>query len=330
MSIAERAIAARNAKAAHPRKAWGSWPRQIADCWRKSAKAIIETGRLIARAKAALEHGEFMAMIETALPFSAGTAERLMAIAADSRLTNSAHGPILPPHWRTMYELTKLDDREFKARVKDGTINSEMERGDIATIVKKENRDRRERELGEKQQALPAQKFGVILADPEWQFEPWSRETGMSRAADNHYPTSVTEVIASRPVEKIAANDCVLFLWATAPMLPQALLVMSAWGFDYKTEWVWHKVRPGKGRGTGYWVTGEHEPILIGTRGKVPAPATAMCRSIIAAPIGKHSAKPEQFAEIIERTFPTLPKIELNRRGAARPGWTAWGNEATP
>jgi N6-adenosine-specific RNA methylase IME4 len=70
----------------------------------------------------------------------------------------------------------------------------------------------------------------VILADPEWRFEPWSRTTGMDRAADNHYPTSAVGRIAARSVEDIAADDCVLFLWATAPMLCEALAVIEDLG----------------------------------------------------------------------------------------------------
>ena len=193
---------------------------------------------------------------------------------------------------------------------------------------KQERRTERERELADKITALPTKQYGVIYADPEWRFEPWSRKTGLDRSAENHYPTSVTEVIAERPVEMIAAKTCVLFLWATAPMLPEALEVLIAWGFDYKTHLVWRKQRSGRGRGTGYWVTGEHELLLIGTRGQVPAPATAMAPSVIEAPVGKHSEKPELFAELIEKQFPNLPKIELNRRGPARSGWDAWGTEA--
>jgi N6-adenosine-specific RNA methylase IME4 len=200
------------------------------------------------------------------------------------------------------------------------------------TIVKRTARDAREAALGAAQATgnlkLPEKRYGVIVADPEWRFEPWSRATGMDRAADNHYPTSCTEVIAGRDVASIAADDCVLFLWATAPMLPQALVVMSAWHFNYKTHLIWHKLRSGNARGTGYWATGEHELLLIGTRGQIPSPATAMCASLIAAPWqGRHSAKPEIFLQIIEREFPTMPKIELNRRGPARHGWSAWGNE---
>jgi N6-adenosine-specific RNA methylase IME4 len=189
-------------------------------------------------------------------------------------------------------------------------------------IVKRSAREAREAALGAAQVAgnltLPTKRYGVIVADPEWRFEPWSRKTGMDRAADSHYPTSSAEAIMARDVASIAADDCVLFLWATAPMLPQALAVMAAWRFDYKTHVIWHKLRSGDARGTGYWATGEHELLLIGTRGQIPAPATAMCASLIAAPWQRHSAKPEIFLQFIERQFPTVPKIELNRRDAGR------------
>lgn len=193
------------------------------------------------------------------------------------------------------------------------------------TALRKLKRESNERSLSEKIVALPDKKYGVILADPEWRFEPWSRETGLDRAADNHYSTSGTQVIASRDVPSIAAKDCVLFLWATVPMLPQALAVMGAWGFDYRSNFVWVKDRIG----TGYWNRNAHELLLIGVRGNVPAPAPGtQWNSAIDAPVGRHSEKPETFLDLIEVYFPTLPKIELNRRGPPRPGWDAWGNEA--
>ena len=115
-----------------------------------------------------------------------------------------------------------------------------------------------------------------------------------------------------------------LFLWATVPMLPQALEVMAAWGFEYKSNFDWRKDRIG----TGYWNRNRHEHLLLGTRGKIPAPAMGdQFESSIEAPVGEHSAKPEKFYEIIEAYFPTLPKIELNAR-QARDGWVRWGYEA--
>jgi N6-adenosine-specific RNA methylase IME4 len=194
------------------------------------------------------------------------------------------------------------------------------------TIEKRDRRARREAELGERQRALPDRRYGVILADPPWRFEPYSRITGVDRAADNHYPTSALEEIKALAVASIAARDCALFLWATVPMLPQALDVMATWGFAYKSNIVWVKDRIG----TGYWVRNKHELLLIGTHGQIPAPAPGtQWASAIEAPVGLHSEKPAVFYEIIERYFPTLPKIELHARGAiARPGWDVWGLEA--
>lgn len=205
--------------------------------------------------------------------------------------------------------------REFRAIVKEARQETQAE--------KKAKRQAREEELGRKQQALPAAKFGVILADPEWQFETYS-DLGMDRAPDNHYPTSPLEAIKARDIGSLAADDAVLFLWATVPMLPQALEVMAAWGFAYKSHAIWLK----DVAGTGYWFRNQHEILLVGTRGNIPAPAMGdQFRSALAWPVGEHSAKPPFAHEIAEAYFPSLPKIELNAR-TARGGWARWGFEA--
>lgn len=203
-------------------------------------------------------------------------------------------------------------------------LKPEVSKSETKRLSKADRRAQREAELAEAQAALPQKRYGVIVADPEWRFEPYSRETGMDRAADNHYPTNVTEVIAERDIASIAADDCVLFLWATVPMLRDAFRVMEAWGFEYKSHAIWDKVHIG----TGYWFRNRHELLLVGTRGAIPAPAMGdQFASVMTIARKEHSAKPEQFLELIESYFPTLPKIELNRRGPARPGWDAWGNE---
>lgn len=146
----------------------------------------------------------------------------------------------------------------------------------------------------------------------------------MDRAADNHYPTSVLRVIKERDVPSIAARDCCLFLWATVPMLPHALEVMEAWGFSYKSHFIWYKDKIGH----GYWNRNQHELLLIGTRGKIPAPAPGtQWASVQLAKRGAHSAKPEEFYRLIETYYPTVRKIELNAR-TRRKGWDAWGPEA--
>jgi N6-adenosine-specific RNA methylase IME4 len=301
-----------------------SWAAKITAAWQSSFAGIIECGRLLVSAKEQLDHGEWLRMIEGELPFKRTTAQSLMKIGQDERITKGQHVGLLPPHWGTLVELTRLPDDVFAAKIADGTIHPEMQRKDITTSFKKEQRADRELDLAAKQVALPDRKFGVILADPEWRFEPYSRETGMDRAVDNHYPTSVSNVIADRPVQQIAADDAVLFLWATVPMLPDALRVMAAWGFEYKSHCVWAKDRVG----TGYWFRNQHELLLVGTKGSVPAPAMGtQIASLVSAPVGRHSEKPAAFYELIEGYFPTLPKIELNAR-TARPGWDAWGYEA--
>jgi N6-adenosine-specific RNA methylase IME4 len=165
--------------------------------------------------------------------------------------------------------------------------------------------------------------YSVIYADPPWRFEPYSRESGLDRAADNHYPTLTLDAI--RQISPPAANDCALFLWATAPMLPEALSVIEAWGFTYKSHFVWHKNHVG----TGYWVRNQHELLLIATRGSVPAPAPGeQPPSVISADIAEHSRKPDVFAEIIAQMFPNACPLEMFAR-QPRAGWDVWGNETT-
>jgi N6-adenosine-specific RNA methylase IME4/ParB-like chromosome segregation protein Spo0J len=187
-------------------------------------------------------------------------------------------------------------------------------------------RGRRERALAATTRAVSAaigsKLYSVIYADPPWRFEPYSRETGLDRSADNHYPTETVDTI--RALDVPAADNCVLFLWATVPMLPEALSVMEAWGFAYKSHCVWLKDR----LGTGYWFRNCHELLLVGTRGDVPAPAPGtQFNSFIEAPVSDHSRKPFAFAEMIEELFPSADLLEMFARGT-RAGWDTWGNEA--
>jgi N6-adenosine-specific RNA methylase IME4 len=249
-------------------------------------------------------------LLRSAKAVQQGAAPELIAAVEQGRLAVSvaAHAA----------KLSSQDQREIARCAKSGDASI------VRKTVKQRLRGELEAQLGARQCALPQRRYGVILADPEWRFEPYSRETGMDRSADNHYPTSSLDVIKARDVPSIAADDSVLFLWATVPMLPQALEVMAAWGFDYVSSAVWVKDHIG----TCYWFRIRHEILLAGTKGNIPAPAQGLqWDSVIEQPRGVHSAKPEAMCELIEAYFPHLPKIELNRRGPARPGWSVWGNE---
>jgi N6-adenosine-specific RNA methylase IME4 len=137
----------------------------------------------------------------------------------------------------------------------------------------------------------------------------------MDLAADNHYPTMTLDGIRTLAVP--AAEDAVLFLWATAPMLPEALAVIAAWGFSYRSRCVWVKDKIG----TGYWFRDQAEELLVGVRGKIPAPAPGQqSASVVSAPVGEHSAKPVIFRRMIETMFPNLPRIELFARERIE-GW---------
>lgn len=182
----------------------------------------------------------------------------------------------------------------------------------------------RERELAGKIAALPDRKYGLIYADPEWRFDPYSRDTGMDRAADNHYPTSPLAAILARDVPSIAARDCILALWVTVPLLEQGFLVLNRWGFFYKSMLTWDKVSIG----TGFWFRNQTEHLLIGTQGQPVAPAMGrQLPSLWREPRTAHSAKPTGILDWFDANYPTTPRIELNRRGPPRPGWDAWGNE---
>lgn len=196
---------------------------------------------------------------------------------------------------------------------------------DLTTAEKQQRRANKEALLGLYQNSFPKKRYGVVYDDNAWRFEPYSRETGMDRAPENHYPTMTLDEIKALPIGEIAADDCVRFSWATIPMLTQALEVMAAHGFEYKSHYVWVKDKVGP----GYWIREKHELLLIGTRGSIPCPAPGTQHdSALILPRGRHSEKPDFFLEMIETWYPNLPKIELNRRGPARPGWDAWGNEA--
>ncbi|MCY3631680.1 MAG: MT-A70 family methyltransferase [bacterium] len=188
--------------------------------------------------------------------------------------------------------------------------------------------------IAETARPLPtgARRYPVILADPPWQYEAGALPVTAAGGVRYHYPLMADAEIEALPVSGLAAPDAVLWLWATAPKLPEALRVMAAWGFAYRSSAVWLKQTEAGGlhTGTGYWFRGQHELLLVGRRGAFPAPHFGSAPlSVIEAARGAHSAKPAAVYAIIERLWPDLPKIELFAR-TPRTGWQTWGHEAPP
>jgi N6-adenosine-specific RNA methylase IME4 len=160
----------------------------------------------------------------------------------------------------------------------------------------------------------------LVLADPPWQHaEPGA--TTKSRRVDNQYePRSLDDIKSDIPT---TSSDCILFLWAVQPMLPEALEVMNEWGFDYKTCAVWDK----ETIGLGHWFRSQHEMLLVGVKGKVSPPADfLLVSSIFKEKKTTHSKKPLCVYEWIEKAFPEDRKLEMYAR-KVRKGWGSMGNE---
>lgn len=173
---------------------------------------------------------------------------------------------------------------------------------------------------------FPNKKYSCILADPPWKFKPYSAKGITSKGAEGQYPCMTIDEIKDLPVCDIADNDCFLFLWATFPMLSEALEVMKAWGFTYKTGAAWHKTtKNGKDAfGTGYVFRSAAELLLVGTRGK-PKVLNRSTRNIIHGVVREHSRKPDEQYAFIE-SLCDGERIELFARQSWN-GWDCWGNE---
>ncbi len=181
--------------------------------------------------------------------------------------------------------------------------------------------------------ALPEGPFGAILADPPWKFEAYSKR-GLARAAERRYATAGLDELASLPVADVAHADCALFMWVVDSHLPDALALMAAWGFAYKTIAFWwgkqrldapHGGAPGElAMGLGYWTRKQCEPCLLGCRGR-PIRRSGGVRQAILAPRREHSRKPDEIYTRIEALV-RGPYLEIFAR-QRWPGWSAWGDE---
>lgn len=216
-------------------------------------------------------------------------------------------------------QVAEVPGKTFEAHL--ATLRRAGERVTTAALVREVERHEKHAEIAAQSRTMPAinsvQPCPIVYADPPWQYG----NTAGASAAEDEYPTMPLADICA--LEVPATKDAVLFLWATSPLLPEALQVVSAWGFTYKGSMVWDK-----DMGTGNWVLNAHELLLIAVRGDMPCPAPEnRPKSVIRAARGRHSEKPEAFAEAIERMFPGLPKVEMFAR-KTRSGWTTWGNEA--
>jgi N6-adenosine-specific RNA methylase IME4 len=166
---------------------------------------------------------------------------------------------------------------------------------------------------------LPEGKFRVIYADPPWSYS----NSGFKQSAASIYQTMKTEAICELPIADLAGEDSVLFLWVTTPLQMDAVEVVKAWGFTFKSKVYWIKDRA---PGMAFWFRGQVEELWACAKGSPRLPEDPPV-NVISAPVTRHSAKPTQAYDMIEGMF-AGPYVELFARNARR-GWTAWGNECT-
>jgi N6-adenosine-specific RNA methylase IME4 len=176
-------------------------------------------------------------------------------------------------------------------------------------------------------------RFGTIVADPPWRFQNKTGKIAPEHHRLTRYETMSLEEIESLPICEIAAPVCHLYLWCPNALIPDGLSVMAAWGFTYKSNIVWHKIRKdggSDGRGVGFYFRNVTEIILFGIRGKKARTLAPARRQVnyLATRKREHSRKPEEQYEIFEKCSPG-PRIELFARGNSREKWLAWGNQSS-
>lgn len=219
-------------------------------------------------------------------------------------------------------ELPKEEQVEVVARGKDEIKKAYKE------IKAQESKERHEQrinkiiEISKSNTELKTDRtYPVIYADPPWRYD---YAESSNRQIENHYPTMDLNDICALPVPEIATKDSILFMWTTSPKLRESFDVLDAWGFEYRTCAVWDKQKIGM----GYYFRQQHEILLVATKGEIPAPPVeSRISSVISIEREAHSKKPDEFYQIIEAMYPSLPKIELFSRNK-RDGWEAWGNQS--
>lgn len=171
-------------------------------------------------------------------------------------------------------------------------------------------------------------KYKILYVDPAWKFITWSNK-GKGRSADKHYCTMRLEDIKNLPVGDLADKDCVLFIWVINSMIPQALDVIKAWGFEFKTvAFTWVKTNKKSDTlffGLGFWTRSNSELCLLATKGN-PKRASANVPQVLISKRREHSRKPDEIRDRIVQLIGVVPRIELFARKRVE-GWDAWGDE---
>ena len=217
-----------------------------------------------------------------------------------------------------------LDWTHHRVVAKQPSRAALMKWAEDSSATVKQLRDRVREIDAENSSPLPDGVYRVIYADPPWEYGDKRTNDANSGSAESQYPTMPIDDICGLAVPEIAAVDSVLFLWATAPLLTEAIQVIESWGFTYKAQFVWDKVKGFN----GHYNDVRHELLLVATRGSCVPKIDTLDPSIVQAKRTQHSRKPDCFYELIERMYPPGERthVELFAR-RSRNGWQSWGNQ---
>lgn len=185
------------------------------------------------------------------------------------------------------------------------------------------NREKVRQKYAGSQPPEAKKKYRIIYADPPWMYDKGKELSDKYGDVQKHYPPMETEDICGLPIQELAEKNCVLFLWVTAPKLPEGLQVMNSWGFQYKTCVVWDKIK----HNYGFYFSVRHELLLIGGIGSSTPDIKKLHDSVISIERSdRHSEKPEYFRDLIDSMYIEGSRIELFARKSVA-GWDNWGNE---
>lgn len=210
-------------------------------------------------------------------------------------------------------QLARMPEKEFE-QVESGLVG-------MAEAFRQVRREK----LNKKVKELPKNKFTVIYADPPWAYndKQGGSISGKYGSAEKHYPSMTLPELEALNIGEITADDCVLWLWATSPLLEDSLQLAKAWGFKYKAQFIWDKIK----HNMGHYNSVRHELLLVCTKGSCVPQISKLFDSVQSIERTEHSKKPEEFRQIIDTIYPGGNRIELFARRQAI-GWETWGNES--
>ncbi len=213
--------------------------------------------------------------------------------------------------WQT---IASLPDEEFEKHIAETKAErKELTTASVLRIARENNKENEPIKL-------PDDKYRVIYADPPWKYG--NTMPDYMGVQDDHYHLMTIQEICAIPIKDIACDDAVLFLWVTSPILEESFEVINAWGFKYKSSFVWDKVK----HVMGHYNSVRHEFLLVCVRGSCQPDVQRLFDSVVTEERTEHSKKPETFRSIIDTIYPSGKRIELFAR-EEHDNWDAFGNE---